>query len=82
MKQLELSQQQFEPIAYILILTVPIFFWLLFRLAHVTHHITLPYYGLHHFRDPIEFWQLILWLMVCSITISQVIRKALNIRGL
>ena len=28
-EQLELSQQQFKPMAYILVLTVPIFFWLL-----------------------------------------------------
>ncbi|MDP2798027.1 MAG: EMC3/TMCO1 family protein, partial [Methanoregula sp.] len=32
-EQLEMSQQQFKPMAYILVLTVPIFFWLLFRLA-------------------------------------------------
>ncbi len=34
-EQLEMSQQQFKPMAYILVLTVPIFFWLLFRLAQV-----------------------------------------------
>ena len=28
-EQLEMSQQQFKPMAYILVLTVPIFFWLL-----------------------------------------------------
>ena len=38
-EQLEMSQQQFKPMAYILVLTVPIFFWLLFRLNEVhTHH--------------------------------------------
>ena len=83
-EQLELSQQQFKPMAYILVLTVPIFFWLLFRLAQITSTITLPYYGLHSLSDPISgfipAW--ILWYMICSITISQVIRKALNIGGL
>jgi uncharacterized membrane protein (DUF106 family) len=82
-EQLELSQQQFKPMAYILILTVPIFFWLLFRLAQTTSTITLPYYGLHNLSDPIwiiPVW--ILWYMICSITMSQVIRKALNIGGL
>ncbi len=39
--------------AYILILTVPIFFWLLFRLAQTSSTITLPYYGLHNLNDPI-----------------------------
>ncbi len=31
-EQLEMSQNQFKPMAYILVVTVPIFFWLLFRL--------------------------------------------------
>lgn len=83
-EQLELSQQQFKPMAYILILTVPIFFWLLFRLAQVHSTITFPYYGTLNPHDPavwiIPAW--ILWYMICSITLSQVIRKALNIGGL
>lgn len=82
-EQLELSQQQFKPMAYILILTVPIFFWLLYRLGHTSSTITLPYYGLHNLNDPIwiiPVW--ILWYMICSITVSQVIRKALNIGGI
>jgi uncharacterized membrane protein (DUF106 family) len=83
-EQLELSQQQFKPMAYILVLTVPIFFWLLFRLEQVHSTITLPYYGTLGLNDPalwvIPAW--ILWYMICSITLSQVIRKALNIGGL
>ena len=83
-EQLELSQQQFKPMAYILILTVPIFFWLLFRLAQVHSTITFPYYGTLGLNDAalwiIPAW--ILWYMICSITLSQVIRKALNIGGL
>jgi uncharacterized membrane protein (DUF106 family) len=83
-EQLELSQQQFKPMAYILVLTVPIFFWLLFRLEQVHSTITLPYYGTLALNDPV-IWIIpawILWYMICSITLSQVIRKALNIGGL
>jgi uncharacterized membrane protein (DUF106 family) len=83
-EQLEMSQQQFKPMIYIMVLTIPIFFWLLFRLAQTTSTITLPYYGLHSLTDPI-IWVIpawIIWYMICSITISQVIRKALNIGGL
>jgi len=83
-EQMEMSQQQFKPMIYIMVLTIPIFFWLLFRLAQTTSTITLPYYGLHSLTDPI-IWVIpawILWYMICSITISQVIRKALNIGGL
>ncbi|PKL64485.1 MAG: hypothetical protein CVV32_09215 [Methanomicrobiales archaeon HGW-Methanomicrobiales-3] len=83
-EQLELSQQQFKPMAYILIITVPIFFWLLFRLEQVTSTITFPYFGTLALHDP-AIWILpawILWYMICSITLSQIIRKALNIGGL
>lgn len=83
-EQLELSQQQFKPMAYILVLTVPIFFWLLFRLNDVNSTIALPYYGVHNLSDPI-FWIIpawMLWYMICSIALSQVIRKALNIGGI
>jgi uncharacterized membrane protein (DUF106 family) len=83
-EQMELSQQQFKPMAYILVFTVPIFFWLLYRLAQTTSTITLPYYGVHSLHDAI-IWVIpawIIWYMICSITLSQVIRKALNIGGL
>jgi uncharacterized membrane protein (DUF106 family) len=82
-EQLELSQQQMKPMIYILVISVPIFFWLWFRLSQTTTTITLPYYGLHSLNDPIWIipaW--ILWYMICSITMSQVIRKALNIGGI
>jgi Predicted membrane protein len=85
-EQLELSQQQFKPMAYILVLTVPIFFWLLYRLSQLHDAtITLPYHaGPISLTAPI-FWILpawIVWYMLCSITVSQVIRKALNIGGI
>jgi uncharacterized membrane protein (DUF106 family) len=83
-EQLELSQQQFKPMAYILIMTVPIFFWLLYRLSQIQSTIIMPYTGLHYLKEPalwvIPAW--ILWYMVCSLTISQVIRKTLNIGGI
>jgi uncharacterized membrane protein (DUF106 family) len=83
-EQLELSQQQFKPMTYILILSVPIFFWLLYRLAQTTATITMPYFGTVDLNAAI-IWIIpawIFWYMICSITLSQVIRKALNIGGL
>ena len=83
-EQMEMSQNQFKPMAYILVLTVPIFFWLLFRLGQVKSTITFPYVGTIGLHDPavwiIPAW--ILWYMICSITVSQIIRKSLNIGGL
>jgi len=83
-EQLEMSQQQFKPMAYILVLTVPIFFWLLYRLSQIQSTITLPFYGTHNLHDAV-IWIIpawILWYMICSITLSQVIRKSLNIGGI
>jgi uncharacterized membrane protein (DUF106 family) len=83
-EQLELAQQQYKPMAYILVLTVPIFFWLLYRMSQIHSTIIMPYSGLHNLNDPalwvIPAW--ILWYMICSLTISQVIRKTLNIGGI
>lgn len=83
-EQMEMSQQQFKPMAYILVLTVPIFFWLLYRLSEVHTTITFPYYGVQSLTAPVLWivpaWML--WYMICSISMSQVIRKALNIGGL
>jgi uncharacterized membrane protein (DUF106 family) len=83
-EQLEMSQQQFKPITYIMVLSVPIFFWLLYRLAQTTTSITMPYLGTHTLSDAVIWivpaW--IFWYMICSITLSQVIRKSLNIGGL
>jgi uncharacterized membrane protein (DUF106 family) len=83
-EQMEMSQQQFKPMAYILVVSVPIFFWLLFRLNEVKSTITFPYAGIVGLQNAaiwiIPAW--ILWYMICSITLSQVIRKSLNIGGL
>jgi uncharacterized membrane protein (DUF106 family) len=83
-EQLEMSQNQFKPMAYILVLSVPIFFWLLFRLNSVEASITMPFFGTHLLSSmvlgPVPAW--ILWYMICSLTLSQVVRKSLNIGGI
>lgn len=88
--QLEFSRQQFTPMAIILVLSVPIFFWLLLRLpptgteTALANGIVMPFLGAVTLSD-IAFWIVpawILWYMLCSLTVSQVIRKSLNIGGL
>ncbi|MDD1707468.1 MAG: DUF106 domain-containing protein [Methanoregulaceae archaeon] len=85
-EQLEMSQNQFKPMAYILILSVPIFFWLVYRLNNFPGSIgiTMPFFGPLNLDDVvlkfIPAW--ILWYMICSLTLSQVVRKALNIGGI
>jgi len=83
-EQMEMSQAQFKPMGYIMVITLPIFFWLIFRLNHFDAMINMPFFGLVHLTDlilgPAPAW--IIWYMLCSITLSQVIRKALDIGGL
>ena len=85
-EQLDMSQNQFKPMAYIMIVSVPIFFWLLYRLSNFPDNIaiTMPFFGLHTLTDmilgPVPAW--IFWYMICSLTISQVVRKALGIGGI
>jgi len=83
--QMEMTQQQFKPMGYIMVITLPIFFWLYYRLSHFESFITMPFTETVHLSDPILFdvipaW--IIWYMLCSLVMSQVIRKGLDIGGL
>jgi uncharacterized membrane protein (DUF106 family) len=86
-EQLEVSQTQFKPMAYILLVSIPIFLWLIYKmpllpLAKTT--IYFPYFGAMSITQGtiwiVPAW--ILWYMLCSICISQVIRKSMNIGGI
>ncbi|MCP1663003.1 MAG: DUF106 domain-containing protein [Methanocalculus sp. MSAO_Arc1] len=90
--QLEMSKQQFTPMAYIILVTVPIFFWFLHRfhtmdvdcLLTTDTAIVFPFAGVIGLHE-MAIWIIpawILWYMICSLTVSQVIRKALNIGGI
>lgn len=90
-EQLELSREQFKPMAYILLVSVPIFLWLLYVLplvsgtgSGVAQTITFPLIGEREFTQaalgPIPAW--ILWYMLCSLSVSQIIRKSMNIGGI
>jgi uncharacterized membrane protein (DUF106 family) len=89
-EQLEVSQSQFRPMAYILLVSIPIFLWLIYKLPLVNElrpdlaAITFPYFGEMSISTGsvwiVPAW--ILWYMICSICISQVIRKSMNIGGI
>jgi len=93
-EQMQMSQEQFKPMGWILIVTVPIFIWMLWTISNLQEAfdagtisalptITFPYLGevgLNQIALFLPAW--ILWYMICSICLSQVIRKALNIGGL
>jgi uncharacterized membrane protein (DUF106 family) len=83
-EQLEASQAQFKPMAYILLVSIPIFLWLIYKLPLIESTITFPYLGEMSIAKGavwiIPAW--ILWYMLCSVCISQVIRKSMNIGGI
>jgi uncharacterized membrane protein (DUF106 family) len=89
-EQLEVSQEQFKPMAYILVVSIPIFLWLIYKLPQVTDlhselaQIVFPYFGARALWNGaiwiVPAW--ILWYMICSVFISQVIRKSMNIGGI
>jgi len=83
--QLEMSRQQFKPMGYIMVISIPIFLWLLYRLPLLSDSlIVFPYIGAKALTEA-AFWIVptwILWYMICSLALSQVIRKAMNIGGI
>jgi uncharacterized membrane protein (DUF106 family) len=83
-EQMEVSQEQFKPMAYILLVSIPIFLWLIYKLPLQNTIIVFPYFGAMPISTGaiwiIPAW--ILWYMICSIAISQVIRKSMNIGGI
>ncbi|MEA1945195.1 MAG: DUF106 domain-containing protein [Euryarchaeota archaeon] len=79
-----MMKQQFKPMAYISILTLPLFFWAwMFIEANPDFTMIFPFWGEKSLTEPvvltINYW--IVWYMICSLPVSQVIRKALDIGG-
>ena len=80
----EMMKQQMKPMAYIMIITIPIFMWIwLYVEAASVGTAIFPLIGEKAFTDGfilgLPYW--VLWYMVCSIPIAQMIRKAIGIRS-
>ena len=96
-EQMQMTQQQFTPMIYIMIVTIPIFFWIYEKIrampmsgevtaaiADLSNSIVIPFAGLSSYFD-VYLWIFPLWLiwyLLCSLCMTQIIRKALNIGGL
>ncbi|RNI14474.1 DUF106 domain-containing protein [Methanohalophilus sp. RSK] len=82
--QMEMSKQQFKPMAYISIISIPLFMWAYYYISqHGNAVLTFPFMGetllTNTIIGPIQYW--IFWYFIASLAISQVIRKALDIGG-
>lgn len=80
----EMMRQQMKPMAYIGIITIPIFMWIweYVEIASIGP-VIFPLIGekaiTASFILGLPYW--VLWYMVCSIPIAQMIRKAIGIRS-
>jgi uncharacterized membrane protein (DUF106 family) len=78
----KMMQMQFKPMLYIGIVSIPLFMWAyLFISNNPGMMMTFPFWGTHDINStvlgPILYW--FYWYFICSLPVSQIIRKALDI---
>ncbi len=78
----KMMQMQFKPMLYIGIVSIPLFMWAyLFISNNPNMMMTFPFWGTHPINStvlgPILYW--FYWYFICSLPVSQIIRKALDI---
>ncbi|MFA4934948.1 MAG: DUF106 domain-containing protein [Candidatus Methanoperedens sp.] len=83
--QMEMMKQQFKPMLYISIISIPLFFWAYLVIGRNPDATMLfPFWGEQKLTDnlfgPFQYW--LFWYFLCSIPVSQMTRKALNIGGM
>ncbi len=85
-ENLGMFKEQFRPMGWIMLLTVPIFLWMYWAMGQGlgTESFVLPMVGETQFNQggtgPIPFPSWIVWYFLASMSITQVIRKALNVQ--
>ncbi len=82
--QMEMSKQQFKPMAYISIISLPLFMWAYYYIqSHEAASFVFPFWGQQILTDtilgPFQYW--IFWYFIASLAVSQLIRKALDVGG-
>lgn len=82
--QSKMMKMQFKPMAYIGIVSVPLFMWAYLYIGHHDLTMVFPFWGEQNIKHvvlgPILYW--FYWYFICSIPVSQMIRKALDIGGM
>jgi uncharacterized membrane protein (DUF106 family) len=80
----EMFRQQMKPMAYISIVTIPIFMWIYWYVGGIAlSPVTFPLAGEKELTEGwfiFPYW--VLWYLICSIPITQVIRKVLGTGGM
>lgn len=83
--QMEMFKQQFKPMLYISVISIPLFYWVYLVISQNPNaSMVFPFWGLQkldtYIIGPFQHW--LFWYFICSIPVSQVTRKALNIGGM
>jgi uncharacterized membrane protein (DUF106 family) len=86
--QLGMFKAQFRPMVWIMVLTIPVFLWMYWKILNpdqltaLESTLVLPFAGEVQLQDgivgPMQAW--IVWYFLCSVGFSQIIRKSLNIQ--
>ncbi|WP_135664146.1 DUF106 domain-containing protein [Halorhabdus rudnickae] len=86
--QMGMFKQQFRPMVWIMLLTIPVFLWLYWRtgsgdLGVTGVAIVMPLFGeisswTAGTLGPWPAW--LFWYFICSLSFSQIVRKALNVQ--
>jgi uncharacterized membrane protein (DUF106 family) len=81
-EQGKMMQMQFKPMLYIGIVSIPLFMWAYLYIGeNPSMTMTFPFWGTHNINEavlgPVLYW--FYWYFVCSLPVSQIIRKALDI---
>lgn len=79
--QSDLMMQQFKPMLYIGIISIPIWLWIyMYITSNSELAMVFPFFGEKHLTEsvlgPFSVW--IVWYILCSIPIGQVFRKVLG----
>ncbi len=83
--QMEMFKQQFKPMLYISIISIPIFYWVYLLIGkYPDATMIFPFWGQQKLSATVfwafQYW--LFWYFLCSVPISQMTRKALNIGGM
>jgi uncharacterized membrane protein (DUF106 family) len=81
----EMMKENFRPMAWIMLLTIPAFLWMYWAIldGHIAPNeqtMVLPIFGKHEWMDgvgPMPAW--IVWYFLCSMGFTQLIRKTLDL---
>ncbi|TQD25225.1 DUF106 domain-containing protein [Methanolobus vulcani] len=82
--QMEMSKQQFKPMAYISVISLPLFMWAYHYIKGLeVATLVFPFWGEQALTTPAvgPFQHWIFWYFIVSMGVSQLIRKALDVGG-